>query len=288
MRYTIFILIIILMSGCSSKPSKSIYSIKEKAYSGDIQGVYSFIDKPKINDDLIKQLIKLIESDDGNKYIELNIQKIKTEADDIIKLKVWDVIDDEVKKGKDGSLANLKVVKEEQNNDFNASVLVQLENSKQTTFQLSKINNKWLITGLNLKDIAKDNVFKKPDPLKKVNAKPSFDVNKIQLIEECIPQRQEDKFLDIIKPELQKLIGVEYDRLINNMGVSFGLNKVEGHFIVHDGMVPHSGGESAGIIVIDVTTGVLSVAIKSGDKINRYSDMKDEKDYPDLIRSWRL
>jgi len=277
---TFLVAVVLTLSGCSSKPSTSIDKIKEKAISGDIQGVYSYFDKPKITDDLIKQAIKQLESENNNILREMNIQKIKNEAEDIIKLRVWDVIDDEVRKGKEGSIANIKTIKEEISNKYNATILVQLDNGKQTTFQLSMINNKWLITGLVLKDTVKNKIFKR------INANPSFNQEKIKLIEEYVNKYQDDKFHALIKTELQKLVGTEYDTLINNMSAA-GPIKKDGQYIIVDGNAPHSGGFDEGIVVIDVSSGILSAAImKNGNKIDRYSDIKGEDDYPDPIRFW--
>jgi len=276
----ILLAVVVLLAGCSSKPSSTIDKIKESAGAGDIKNVYLFFDKPKITENLTRQVISQLESE-NNAYLRDNgVAKIRNDVEDIIKLRVWDVIDDEVRKGQTGSLSTMTIVKEDVNNKYNATLLIQLGH-RQTTFQMSNVDNKWLITGLNLKDVVKNKMFKT------INANPSFTPAKIKLISEYIDKYQDDKFTTLIKPELQKLVGIDYDTLTNNISVA-GPIKKEGQFIVIDGLAPHSGGFDEGIIVVDIDNGILSAAImKNGNKIDRYSDIQDKEDYPDLIKFWK-
>ena len=130
-----------------------------------------------------------------------------------------------------------------------------------------------MITGLDL------------DMFKMINAKPSFQADKIKSIEGFVGKHQDVRFHALIGPELQRLVGSDYHTLIDNMAVSEGIRK-EGRYIVVSGNAPLSGGSDEGVVVIDVKTGIMSAAIMKNRRVCRFSDIKGEEDYPDLIKCW--
>ena len=229
------------------------------------------MDRRRINSDLIRQAISVTGLD--HNFMKTNAEKTIDLANEIAKQKVWSIFDDEVKKGKNSVLANIEILSEHIDNKHNASVVVQFDSGKQTTLRLSTENGKWLITGLDL------GIFKK------IEAKPSFNSNQIESAGEFVGKGQDDRFYTLIGTELWKLVGSDYGTLINNMSVSEGIRK-EGRYIIVRGNAPLSGGSDEGIVVIDVKTGILSAAIMINRQVYRFSNIKDEEDYPDLIKSW--
>lgn len=266
-----FILVSILVAGCSAKPSATIDKFIVNVTDGDITRANKLIDRQRINSDLIRQAID--ESGLNQNFMKTNAEQTIKLASDIAKQKVWSILDDEVKKGKNSVLANMEILRENIENDHNASVIVQLDNGKETTFRLSTENGKWLITGLDL------GIFSK------IDAKPSFNANQIKSVGEFVGKGPDDSFYALIGTELWKLVGSDYGTLINNMTVSAGIRK-EGRYITVCGNAPLSGGSDEGIVVIDVKTGIMSAAIMRDRQIYRFSNIKDQEDYPDLIKSW--
>jgi len=267
----LMLLLATLVAGCSETPSNSINKLVVCAASGDINGINLLLEKHKINADLIKQAVKQLDKEKD--FLKSNHNTIIEQANNLAKHKVWDVFYDEVKKGKSGSLANLKIVKETTDKEYRSTVLVQFYSGKQTIFQLSVINKNWIITGLNL------------DMFKKIDAKPSFSAERIKSLGEFVGKYKDDKFYMLLGPELKKLVGVDYQTLINNMSVSGHIRR-EGQYIVLQGNAPLSGGSDEGIIVIDVNAGILSAAIMKNRKVDRYSDINGNEDFPYLINSW--
>jgi hypothetical protein len=144
----------------------------------------------------------------------INAVETTKQANDIAKRKVWNVFDDEIKKGKSSILANIEILKENIENNHNASVVVQFDNGKQTTLRLSTENDKWLITGLDL------GIFKK------IEAKPSLQPNQIKSVGEFVGKRQDNRLYALIEPELRRLVGSDYRTLRNNMSVSEGIMRI--------------------------------------------------------------
>ena len=229
------------------------------------------MDRQRINSDLIRQSINKSGLDHG--FMKTNAEQTIKQANDIAKQKVLNILDHEVTKGKSSVLAGMEILKENIGNNGNASVLVQFDDGKQTTLRLSTENGKWLITGLDL------GIFKK------IEAKPSFNADQIKSVGEFVGKGQDARFYALIGNELWKLVGSNYGTLIDNMSVSDGIKK-EGRYITVCGNAPLSGGSDEGIVAIDVKTGIMSAAIMIKRRVYRFSDIKDEDDYPDLIKSW--
>jgi hypothetical protein len=267
----LLIFISILAAGCSAKPASTIDYFVANVADGDIRRANNLLDRQRINSDLIRQAIN--ESGLDHNFMKTNAEKTIKQANDIAKQKVWSILDDEVKKGKNSVLASIEILRESIDNKHNASVVVQFSNGKQTTLRLSTENGKWLITGLDL------NIFRQ------IAANPSFDANQIKSIGEFVGKGQDDRFYALIGTELWKLVGGDYGTLINNMSVSDGIRK-KGRYITVCGNAPLSGGSDEGIVVIDVKTGIMSAAIMENRQVSRFSNIKNEEDYPDLIKSW--
>lgn len=261
----------ILAAGCSTKPASIIDKFAVNVADGDIRSTNRLMDRQKINSDLIRQAI----SDSGldRNFMNTDAEKTIRLANDIAKQRVWNILDDEVEKGKSSIFASMEILKENIENNRNASVVVQFDNGKETTFRLSTENGKWLITGFDL------NIFRK------IDANSSFQTDKIKSLEKLVGKYQDNKFQTLIMPELLKLVGRDYHTLINNVSVSGPIRK-DGPYIVLDGNAPLSGGSDEGIVVIDSKTGIMSAAIMKSRKVLRFSDIKSEEDYPDLIKSW--
>ena len=268
---SLLIFVSILTAGCSAKPASTIYEFAVNVAGGDIRQANNLLDRQKINSDLIRQAITISGLD--HNFMKTNTEKTIKQADDIARQKVWNILDDEVKKGKSSVLANMEILREQIENKHNASVIVQFDNGKQTTLRLSTENGKWLITGMDL------GIFKK------VEAKQSFNANQIKSVSEFVGKGPDESFYALIGTELWKLVGSDYGTLINNMSVSEGIRK-EGRYIMVCGNAPLSGGSDEGIVVIDVKTGILSAAIMKNRQVYRFSNIKDREDYPDLIKSW--
>lgn len=267
----LLILVSILAAGCSTKPASIIDKFAVNVADGDIRSTNRLMDRQKINSDLIRQAI----SDSGldRNFMNTDAEKTIRLANDIAKQRVWNILDDEVEKGKSSIFASMEILKENIENNRNASVVVQFDNGKETTFRLSTENGKWLITGFDL------NIFRK------IDANSSFQTDKIKSLEKLVGKYQDNKFQTLIMPELLKLVGRDYHTLINNVSVSGPIRK-DGPYIVLDGNAPLSGGSDEGIVVIDSKTGIMSAAIMKSRKVLRFSDIKSEEDYPDLIKSW--
>jgi hypothetical protein len=260
-----------LMAGCSARPSSTIEVLSNRVDAGDFQGIGQLLDRPKINADLIRQAIGSLGLDPD--FMKGNAESAIKQADYFVKLKVWTVFDNEVKKGKGSVFSGLEMVKEGVDGKQDATVLVQLADGKQTTFRLALRNGHWLITGLDL------GLFSK------IEAKPSVRCDKIKLVEQYIGKSPDDQFRALLRPELQQLLGNDYRTLINNLAVS-GQVRRAGRYIVLDGNAPLSGGSDEGIITLDSKTGILSAAVMRAGKVYRFSDIKGEENYPYLIKSW--
>ena len=267
----LIILVSIFAAGCSAKPASIIDEFAANVADGDIQRANNLMDRQRINSDLIRQVIN--ESGLDHNFMKNNAEKTIKQANDVAKQKVWNVLDDEVRKGKNSVLASIEILREHIDNEHDASVVVQFDNGKQTTLRLSTESGKWLITGLNL------GIFKK------IEAKPSFNADQIKSVVKFVGKRQDERFYALIGTELWKLVGGDYGTLINNMSVSEGIRK-EGRYIVVRGNAPLSGGSDEGIVVIDTKTGILSAAIMKNRQVYRFSGIKNQEDYPDLIKSW--
>jgi hypothetical protein len=274
------LLVSLFLAGCSASPSSTVENIRKMASDGNIQGVLACFDKQKINDDLTRQVVKSMEYDDAIPYKDFAIRKFKLEADDIFKTRVWDIIEDEVKKGKGGSLAKLQIIKEDKSNKHNAKVQIQLGNGKRTTLTLFKVEDKWLVTGLDADDAFKSKIFKN------LSAKPSFSKNKIKMVKKYVGKNPDAKFYEIIGVELRTLLGKNFDRLTGNLAVSEPIQR-DGPYIVLSGMAPEGKDREEAIIVIDCDNGILNAAmLTDGKAVTRFSDIPDRYDYPDLLKRW--
>lgn len=263
-------LMAVLLAGCSVKPTSTIDKLAECTARRDIRGVYLLIDKPKVDAGLIRQAIDEVA---GSSQQSADAEQTVKRADQIVKDRIWKVIEAEVGKGSIGSLATLRILKTTMDVRDHARVLVQFPSGKETTLQLSMINNKWLITGLDL------------GMFKKIEATPSLTPDKIVHLKDLVGERADQKFYSLIGSELQKLLGNEYRVLLTNMSIA-GHIRQNGRYIVLDGNAPLCGGSEEAIVAIDVDTGILSAALLTGGKVSRFSDIKSEEDYPDLIKSW--
>ena len=261
----------VLAAGCSAKPASTIDKFVADLADGDIQRANDLMDRQRINSDLIRQSIN--KSGLDHNFLKANAEQTINQANDIAKQKVWSILDADVKKGASSVLAGMEILREHIDNEHNASVVVQFDNAKQTTLRLSTENGKWLITGLDL------GIFQK------ITAKPSFNAGQMKSIGEFVGKGQDARFYAIIGTELWKLVGGDYGTLINNMSVSEGIRK-EGRYIMVCGNAPLSGGSDEGIVVIDVKTGIMSAAVMINRKVYRFSGIRDQEDYPDLIKSW--
>lgn len=267
----LLIFLCLLAAGCSAKPASIVDKFVANVADGDVQRATKLMDRKKINSDLIRQAI--YESGLDRNFMKSNAEETIKKANDIAKQKVWNIFDDEVKKGKGSVLAGMVILREYSENNHDTSVVVQFNNGKQTTLRLSLENDKWLITGLDL------GIFKK------IEAKPSFQAKQIEAFGAFVGNGLSDRFYSLIEPELRLLVGSDYRTLINNLSVSEGIRR-EGRYIVVSGNAPLSGGSDEGIVAIDVNTGIMSAAIMKNRLIRRYSDIKGQEDYPDLIKSW--
>jgi hypothetical protein len=269
MRYMLPLLAV-LLAGCSVKPASTVDKLAECAARRDIRAAYLLFDKPKVDADLIRQAIDEVH---GSTLSSSDAEQTVKRADQIVKDRVWNAIEAEVGKGKNGSLATLSILKTRMDVTDHASVLVQFRSGKETTLQLSMINNKWLITGLDL------------GMFKKIDATPTLAPEKIKLLKELVGERADQKIYALIGPELRKLLGDEYRVLLTNLSVA-GQVRQNGRYIILDGNAPLSGGSEEAIVAVDVDTGILSADVLTGGKVSRFSDIKSAEDYPDLIKSW--
>ncbi|MDD2321313.1 MAG: hypothetical protein PHO83_14810 [Geobacteraceae bacterium] len=120
----------------------------------------------------------------------------------------------------------------------------------------------------------------------KIKTIPSFSSEKIAQLNTYIGEYQNKGFHVLIKPELSKLVGSNYEALVKNVSVASQIKK-NGNYVIIEGCAPHMCDSDRGIILIDTSTGILSAALMIDSKvIGKYSDIKDEDNYPETIKYW--
>jgi hypothetical protein len=152
MKKTIILVIAAaLLASCSPSPKSTVDSMRVKACSGDIQGFFAYIDKTQVAESLKGELTGAGDQPaDGWDRIGKAIGEAVAGAivPGMAEL-IWTKYEDEIKKGKSGSLCNIQIVKEEKLDKI-AKVTVVFPSGKQQTWVLAKYD-KWLVTAINNK-----------------------------------------------------------------------------------------------------------------------------------------
>jgi hypothetical protein len=137
---SILLIIPLLFLACSDTPKSTVEKMKEKACDRDIQGFFSYIDKSEVAQNIKKEVLSAPE------YKGLG-EAILESAMPFMQSQLWQGYEDEIKKGKDGSICNIRLLAEKTKEN---QVLIQFPNGRQQNWGFTKYGDRWLLTSLSL------------------------------------------------------------------------------------------------------------------------------------------
>lgn len=139
---------LLLFLSCSSTPKSTVEQMRERACNRDVNGFLGYVNKTEVEKNLkIQVMIREEPSNEGKKLGQpLDRPFVETLRQNLM-AKIWQELEDELKKGKDSTFCKLQIVKNNKKINKEDEVKVKIGDG-ESTWRFTKSNNKWLVTDL--------------------------------------------------------------------------------------------------------------------------------------------